>query len=125
MGSVPFQLLRGQNADKSRTALRAGYSWRTGTFGAWPIPTDASKKRLLVGLGFIDNVSAEVWHYEVSGKQVLLQSRDLDWVPRINVVIDSRARKGILGTVGRMGPASERESCDDFSTSSEVSINSG
>jgi hypothetical protein len=32
---------------------------------------DATKKRLLVGAGYIDNVSAEVWNYDVSGKQVL------------------------------------------------------
>jgi hypothetical protein len=34
---------------------------------------DASKRRLLVGRGFIDNVPPEVWHYEVSGKRVLTQ----------------------------------------------------
>ena len=34
---------------------------------------DAAKRRLLVGTGFIDNVSPEVWGYEVSGKQVLRQ----------------------------------------------------
>jgi hypothetical protein len=30
-------------------------------------------RRLLIGKGFIDNVSPEVWEYEVSGKQVLRQ----------------------------------------------------
>ena len=35
------------------------------------ISYDPSKKRLLVGDGYIDNVSAAVWSYEVSGKQVL------------------------------------------------------
>ena len=34
---------------------------------------DAAKKRLLVGGGYVENVSPEVWSYEVSGKQVLLQ----------------------------------------------------
>ena len=34
---------------------------------------DAGKRRLLVGEGFIDNVPPEVWRYEVSGKQVLVQ----------------------------------------------------
>jgi hypothetical protein len=34
---------------------------------------DAGKRRLLVGHGFIDNVSLAVWQYEVSGKQVLVQ----------------------------------------------------
>ena len=32
---------------------------------------DAPKKRLLVGAGYIENVSLQVWDYEVSGKQVL------------------------------------------------------
>ena len=31
-----------------------------------------TKRRLLVGEGFIDNVPPEVWQYEVSGKQVLV-----------------------------------------------------
>ncbi len=34
---------------------------------------DASKHRLLVGHGFIDNVTPAMWGYEVSGKQVLMQ----------------------------------------------------
>ena len=35
------------------------------------ISYDASKKRLLVGGGYIENVSPEIWNYDVSGKQVL------------------------------------------------------
>lgn len=34
---------------------------------------DADKQRLLVGHGYIDNVSPAVWAYEVSGKHVLTQ----------------------------------------------------
>ena len=34
---------------------------------------DATKRRLAVGTGFIDNVPPAVWAYEVSGKQVLRQ----------------------------------------------------
>jgi hypothetical protein len=34
---------------------------------------DASKKRLLVGDGYVENVSPEIWSYDVSGKQVLSQ----------------------------------------------------
>jgi hypothetical protein len=34
---------------------------------------DATKKRLLIGGGYVENVSPEVWRYEVSGKHVLLQ----------------------------------------------------
>ncbi|WBY08628.1 N-6 DNA methylase [Sphingomonas sp. 7/4-4] len=37
------------------------------------IDYDASKRRLLVGSGFIENVAPAVWAYEVSGKQVLRQ----------------------------------------------------
>jgi hypothetical protein len=37
------------------------------------IDYDAAKRRLKVGTGHIDNVSAEVWAYEVSGKNVLRQ----------------------------------------------------
>ncbi|MBN1550394.1 N-6 DNA methylase [bacterium] len=36
------------------------------------IDYDESKKRLLIGSGFVENVEPEVWNYEVSGKQVLL-----------------------------------------------------
>jgi hypothetical protein len=34
---------------------------------------DFSKKRLLVGQGYVENVEPGMWRYEVSGKQVLLQ----------------------------------------------------
>ena len=34
---------------------------------------DAEKQRLLVGHGYIDNVSPAVWAYQVSGKHVLTQ----------------------------------------------------
>ena len=34
---------------------------------------NVAKHRLLIGHGFIDNVSPAVWNYEVSGKQVLVQ----------------------------------------------------
>jgi hypothetical protein len=32
---------------------------------------DAEKRRLLVGKGYIENVSAKVWAYEISGKHIL------------------------------------------------------
>src|SRR5207248_2025309 len=34
---------------------------------------DETRRRLLIGKGFIDNVPAAVWQYEVSGKRVLTQ----------------------------------------------------
>jgi hypothetical protein len=37
------------------------------------ISYDATKKRLLVGKGYVENVPPAVWSYEVSGKQVLGQ----------------------------------------------------
>jgi len=37
------------------------------------IDYDASRKRLLVGKGYVDNVPTAVWNYQVSGKQVLRQ----------------------------------------------------
>lgn len=37
------------------------------------ITYDATKKRLLIGTGYVENVEPAVWSYEVSGKQVLLQ----------------------------------------------------
>lgn len=37
------------------------------------IQYDVSKRRLMVGKGFIDNVPPEVWNYEVCGKRVLTQ----------------------------------------------------
>ena len=37
------------------------------------ISYDASNKRLLVGDGYVENVSPEIWSYDVSGKQVLSQ----------------------------------------------------
>jgi Type ISP C-terminal specificity domain/N-6 DNA Methylase len=32
---------------------------------------DAAKRRLMIGKGYVDNVTPEMWAYEVSGKQVL------------------------------------------------------
>ena len=37
------------------------------------IDYDASRRRLLIGSGYVENVSPEMWGYEVSGKHVLRQ----------------------------------------------------
>ena len=37
------------------------------------IEYDASTRRLSIDIGYIDNVSAQMWNYEVSGKNVLRQ----------------------------------------------------
>ena len=63
------------------------------------IEYDASKQRLLVGLGFIDNVSAEVWHYEVSGKQVLLQWFSYRKENRERPIIGDRRPPSKLGEI--------------------------
>ncbi|MEX1229181.1 MAG: type ISP restriction/modification enzyme [Planctomycetaceae bacterium] len=37
------------------------------------ITYDETKHRLMIGTGYVDNVPAAVWHYEVSGKRILTQ----------------------------------------------------
>lgn len=37
------------------------------------ITYDETKHRLMIGTGFVDNVPAAVWRYEVSGKRILTQ----------------------------------------------------
>ena len=37
------------------------------------IEYDASRRRLSIGMGYIDNVTEEMWEYEISGKNVLRQ----------------------------------------------------
>jgi hypothetical protein len=37
------------------------------------IEYDETTHRLMIGRGFIDNIPAAVWHYEVSGKRALTQ----------------------------------------------------
>jgi hypothetical protein len=43
--------------------------------GTEPLPDtmeyDPATRRLKVGKGYIENVTAEIWAYEISGKQVL------------------------------------------------------
>src|SRR6185295_12566161 len=34
---------------------------------------DSAKRRLKIGKGYVENVSLEMWSYEVSGKQVILE----------------------------------------------------
>ena len=54
---------------------------------------------MLIGLGFIDNVSAEVWHYEVSGKQVLLQWFSYRKKNRERPIIGDRRPPSKLGEI--------------------------
>ncbi|MGH9747104.1 MAG: type ISP restriction/modification enzyme [Candidatus Acidiferrales bacterium] len=60
---------------------------------------DAGKRRLLVGTGFIGNVSPAVWQYEVSGKQVVLQWFSYRKKNRERPIIGDRRRPSPLGDI--------------------------
>ena len=60
---------------------------------------DLEKKRLLVGKGFIDNVSPEVWYYEVSGKRVLTQWFSYRKKDRERPIIGDRRPPSKLGEI--------------------------
>jgi len=68
------------NADRPRKAPRlpkesAPYIPAAGAILPEPLPDtmdyDAAKRRLTIGQGYVENVSPEMWAYEVSGKRVL------------------------------------------------------
>jgi Type ISP C-terminal specificity domain/N-6 DNA Methylase len=60
---------------------------------------DPSKHRLLIGAGFIDNVPPEVWEYEVSGKQVLVQWFSYRRKNRERPMIGDRRQPSPLGDI--------------------------
>jgi hypothetical protein len=60
---------------------------------------DASKKRLLVGAGYVDNVEPAVWSYEVSGKKVLLQWFSYRKAHRERPIIGDRRTPSPLGVI--------------------------
>jgi len=60
---------------------------------------DASKKRLLVGQGYVENVEPEVWLYEVSGKQVLLHWFSYRKANRERPIIGDRRTPSPLGDI--------------------------
>jgi len=60
---------------------------------------DAAKKRLIVGSGYIENVSQSVWDYEVSGKQVLLQWFSYRKANRERPIIGDRRPPSALGDI--------------------------
>jgi len=60
---------------------------------------DASKKRLLVGQGYVDNVAPGVWLYEVSGKQVLLHWFSYRKANRERPIIGDRRAPSPLGDI--------------------------
>ena len=63
------------------------------------IDYDDSQRRLLVGEGFIDNVPAAVWHYEVSGKRVLTQWFSYRKKNRERPIIGDRRPPSKLGDI--------------------------
>ena len=60
---------------------------------------DAGKHRLLVGHGFIDNVTPAMWAYEVSGKQVLTQWFSYRKRDRERPIIGDRRKPSALGDI--------------------------
>lgn len=60
---------------------------------------DASKKTLLVGQGYVENVEPGVWLYEVSGKQVLLQWFSCRKASRQRPIIGDRRAPSSLGNI--------------------------
>jgi hypothetical protein len=63
------------------------------------ISYDETKHRLSIGKGFIDNVPAEVWNYEVSGKQVLTQWFSYRKKNRERPIIGDRRPPSKLGEI--------------------------
>lgn len=63
------------------------------------IDYDAAKGRLLVGTGYVENVPPAVWHYEVSGKQVLLQWFSYRKRDRERPIIGDRRPPSPLGRI--------------------------
>ena len=63
------------------------------------IDYDASKKRLLVGQGYVENIEPKVWLYEVSGKQVLLQWFSYRKLNRERPIIGDRRKPSSLGAI--------------------------
>jgi len=60
---------------------------------------DANKKWLLIGKGYVENVEPSVWHYEVSGKQVLLQWFSYRKKNRERPIIGDRRTPSPLGNI--------------------------
>jgi hypothetical protein len=63
------------------------------------IAYDETRHRLLIGKGFIDNVPAAVWHYEVSAKRVLTQWFSYRKKNRERPIIGDRRPPSKLGDI--------------------------
>ena len=60
---------------------------------------DAGQQRLSIGTGYVENVPPAVWHYEVSGKQVLLQWFSYRKRDRERPIIGDRRPPSPLGQI--------------------------
>jgi hypothetical protein len=60
---------------------------------------DADKQRLQVGSGYIEPVPPAVWHYQVSGKQVLVQWFSYRKKHRERPIIGDRRKPSELGDI--------------------------
>jgi hypothetical protein len=75
--------------------------------GISPIPTempdaidyDATNGRLLIGNGYVENVSSSMWSYEVSGRQVLRQWFSYRKANRARPIIGDRRPPSRLGDI--------------------------
>ncbi len=63
------------------------------------IDYDATRQRLLVGTGYVDNVPPAVWSYEVSGKQVLVHWFSYRKRDRSRPIIGDRRPPSPLGRI--------------------------
>ena len=63
------------------------------------IAYDADKQRLMVGSGYIEPVPPAVWHYQVSGKQVLVQWFSYRKKHRERPMIGDRRKPSPLGDI--------------------------
>ncbi|HWQ93730.1 MAG TPA: type ISP restriction/modification enzyme [Clostridia bacterium] len=60
---------------------------------------DAENKRLLIGQGYVENVEPDMWNYEVSGKQVLMQWFSYRKANRERPLIGDRRPPSPLGDI--------------------------
>jgi hypothetical protein len=60
---------------------------------------DAGKHRLLIGHGYVDHVTSQMWAYEVSGKQVLTQWFSYRKRNRERPIIGDRRKPSSLGDI--------------------------
>lgn len=63
------------------------------------IEFDQGKRRLIIGSGYVENVTPEIWNYEVSGKNVLRQWFSYRKANRERPIIGERRQPSKLGDI--------------------------